>query len=308
MRKYLLLYFKGLLMGAADIVPGVSGGTMALITGIYKELISSIDQINLKQLRLLYQEGFTAFWKGVNGSFLLPLFLGITNGILFLSGAITYLLYHHPILLWSFFFGLILASIYVLIKQFSLKTFTHYSLLLLGFIIAFGITQLKPAGASNNLLYLFFSSMIAIIAMILPGISGAFIFILLGVYKEVLATVKGAIEVLIDFDWLSFKAVYTKVVVIGLGIVIGLKLFSRLLTWLFNHKKEATFSVLIGFMIGALPKIWPWKESATIEDQTVFINVNPLHYDGDAQLGIAVALIFLGAAALILLERYALKK
>ena len=150
--------------------------------------------------------------------------------------------------------------------------------------------------------------MIAIIAMILPGISGAFIFILLGVYKEVLATVKGAIEVLIDFDWLSFKAVYTKVAVIGLGIVIGLKLFSRLLTWLFNHKKEATLSVLIGFMIGALPKIWPWKESATIEDQTVFTNVNPLHFDGDAQLGIAVALIFLGAAALILLERYALKK
>lgn len=308
MRKYLLLYFKGLLMGAADIVPGVSGGTMALITGIYKELISSIDQINLKQLRLLYQEGFTAFWKGVNGSFLLPLFLGIASGILFLSGAITYLLDHHPILLWSFFFGLILASIYVLIKQFSLKTFTHYSLLLLGFIIAFGITQLKPAGVSNSLFYLFFSSMIAIIAMILPGISGAFIFILLGVYKEVLATVKGAIEVLIDFDWLSFKAVYTKVFVIGLGIVIGLKLFSRLLTWLFIHKKEATLSVLIGFMIGALPKIWPWKENATIEDQTVFTNVNPLHFDGDAQLGIAVALIFLGAAALILLERYALKK
>ena len=308
MRKYLLLYFKGLLMGAADIVPGVSGGTMALITGIYKELISSIDQINLKQLRLLHQEGFTAFWKGVNGSFLLPLFLGIVSGILFLSGAITYLLDHHPILLWSFFFGLILASIYVLIKQFSLKTFTHFSLLFMSFIIAFVKTQLKPAGASNSLLYLFFSSMIAIIAMILPGISGAFIFILLGVYKEVLATVKGAIEVIIDFDWLSFKAVYTKVVVIGLGIVIGLKLFSRLLTWLFNHKKEATLSVLIGFMIGALPKIWPWKESATIEDQTVFTNVNPLHFDGDAQLCIALALIFLGAAALILLERYALKK
>ena len=308
MRKYLLLYFKGLLMGAADIVPGVSGGTMALITGIYKELISSIDQINLKQLRLLHQKGFTAFWKGVNGSFLLPLFLGIVSGILFLSGAITYLLDHHPILLWSFFFGLILASIYVLIKQFSLKTFTHFSLLFMGFIIAFVITQLKPAGASNSLLYIFFSSMIAIIAMILPGISGAFIFILLGVYKEVLATVKGAIEVIIDFDWLSFKAVYTKVVVIGLGIVIGLKLFSRLLTWLFNHKKEATLSVLIGFMIGALPKIWPWKESATIEDQTVFTNVNPLHFDGDAQLCIALALIFLGAAALILLERYALKK
>ena len=308
MRKYLLLYFKGLLMGAADIVPGVSGGTMALITGIYKELISSIDQISLKQIVLLQKEGFTAFWKGVNGSFLLPLFLGIASGIIFLSGAITYLLDQHPILLWSFFFGLILASIYVLIKQFSLKTFTHYSLLLLGFIIAFGITQLKPAGDSNNLLYLFFSSMIAIIAMILPGISGAFIFILLGVYKEVLATVKGAITVLLDFNWMSFKAVYTRVVVIGLGIVIGLKLFSRLLTWLFNHKKEATLSVLIGFMIGALPKIWPWKQSKIIENQTINTNVNPLDFDGNPQLGIAIGLVILGAATLILLERYALKK
>lgn len=308
MRKYLLLYFKGLLMGAADIVPGVSGGTMALITGIYKELISSIDQISLKQIGLLHKEGFTAFWKGVNGSFLLPLFLGIASGIIFLSGAITYLLDQHPILLWSFFFGLILASIYVLIKQFSLKTFTHYSLLLLGFIIAFGITQLKPAGDSNNLLYLFFSSMIAIIAMILPGISGAFIFILLGVYKEVLATVKGAITVLLDFNWMSFKAVYTRVVVIGLGIVIGLKLFSRLLTWLFNHKKEATLSVLIGFMIGALPKIWPWKQSKIIENQTINTNVNPLDFDGNPQLGIAIGLVILGAATLILLERYALKK
>lgn len=308
MRKYLLLYFKGLLMGAADIVPGVSGGTMALITGIYKELISSIDQLNLKQLRILRQEGFTAFWKGINASFLLPLFLGIASNILFLSGVITYLLDHHPVLLWSFFFGLIAASIYVLIKQFSLKTSTHYTLLLLGFIIAFGITQLKPAGASNNLLYLFFSSMIAIIAMILPGISGAFIFILLGVYEEVLATVNGAIAVLLDFDWVSFKAVYTKVIVIGLGIVIGLKLFSRLLTWLFNHKKEATLSVLIGFMIGALPKIWPWKESETIENQTIFTNVNPLHFEGDPQLVMGIGLIFLGAATLILLERYALKK
>lgn len=308
MRKYLLLYFKGLLMGAADIVPGVSGGTMALITGIYKELISSIDQINFKQLQLLKQKGFAAFWKAINGSFLLPLFLGIASGILFLSGVITYLLDHHAILLWAFFFGLILASIYVLIKQFSLKTLTHYSLLLMGFLIAFGITQLKPAGASNNLLYLFVSSMIAIIAMILPGISGAFIFILLGVYKEVLATVKGAIAVLLDFDWISFKAIYTKVVVIGLGIVIGLKLFSRLLTWLFNHKKEATLSVLIGFMIGALPKIWPWKESEIIDQQTIFTNVNPLYFDGDAQLGMGIGLIFLGATALIMLERYALKK
>ena len=308
MRKYILLYFKGLLMGAADIVPGVSGGTMALITGIYKELIGSIDQINLKQLVVLQQKGFGAFWQSVNGSFLLPLFLGIVSGILFLSGGITYLLNHQPILLWSFFFGLILASIYVLIKQFSIKSLSHFALLFLGFIIAFGITQLNPAGASNNLMYLFLASMIAIIAMILPGISGAFIFILLGVYEDVLATVKGAIAVLLDFDWVSFKAVYTKVLVIGLGIVIGLKLFSRLLSWLFEHKKEATLSILIGFMIGALPKIWPWKMSTTIDNQTTFVNVNPLQFEEDAQLGMGIGLILLGAAALILLERNAIKK
>jgi putative membrane protein len=308
MRKAILLYFKGLLMGAADIVPGVSGGTMALITGIYKELIESIDQLNFKQLLVLRKEGFVAFWQSVNGPFLLPLFLGIASGILFLSGGITYLLEHQPILLWSFFFGLILASIYTLINQFALKTTTHYALLFTGFMIAYSITQLSPAGTSNNLLYLFFSSMIAIIAMILPGISGAFIFILLGVYEEVLATVKGVIAVLLGFDLVNFKTIYTKVIIIGLGIVVGLKLFSRLLTWLFNHRKEATLSVLIGFMIGALPKIWPWKIEEKNGEQIIFTNTNPLQFEGDPQLGMAIALVVLGAAALILLERFALKK
>ena len=307
-RKYLLLYFKGLLMGAADIVPGVSGGTMALITGIYKELIGSIDQLNFKQLLILQQKGFRAFWQAVNGPFLLPLFLGIISGIIFLSGGITYLIEHQPILLWSFFFGLILASIYILIKQFSLSSILHYALLFVGFVVAYGITQLSPTSTSKNLLYLFFSSMIAIIAMILPGISGAFIFILLGVYKEVLATVKGAVEVLLDFDWQNFKAIYTKVIIIGLGIVIGLKLFSRILNWLFEHKKEATLSVLIGFMIGALPKIWPWKESSTIGDKINYVNTNPLHFDGNPHLGMAIVLILLGASFMILLERFALKK
>ena len=307
-RKYLLLYFKGLLMGAADIVPGVSGGTMALITGIYKELIGSIDQLNFKQLLILQQKGFRAFWQAVNGPFLLPLFLGIISGIIFLSGGITYLIEHQPILLWSFFFGLILASIYILIKQFSLSSILHYALLFVGFVVAYGITQLSPTSTSNNLLYLFFSSMTAIIAMILPGISGAFIFILLGVYKEVLATVKGAVEVLLDFDWQNFKTIYTKVIIIGLGIVIGLKLFSRILNWLFEHKKEATLSVLIGFMIGALPKIWPWKESSTIGDKINYVNTNPLHFDGNPHLGMAIVLILLGASFMILLERFALKK
>jgi putative membrane protein len=166
--KYIQLYLKGLLMGAADIVPGVSGGTMALITGIYEELIRSIDGISLKKLGLIKTEGFQAFWQAINGSFLLPLFLGIASGILFLSSGITYLIAYYPILLWSFFFGLIVASIFILIKQLGKRNALHYLLLLLGILIAFGITRLTPSGESTNLLYLFFSSTIAIIAMILP--------------------------------------------------------------------------------------------------------------------------------------------
>lgn len=308
MRNYLLLYFKGLLMGAADIVPGVSGGTIALITGIYKELIGSIDNLKVGQLLILREKGPVAFWRAVNGPFLFPLFLGVASGILFLSSAITYLMEYYPILLWSFFFGLILASIYVLIKQSSIKTVGHYTLVMIGFAFAFGITQLNPTGASTNLIYLFFSSMVAIIAMILPGISGAFIFILLGVYEEVLTTVKGATAVIFAFDWINFKTYYTKVIIIGLGIVIGLKLFSRLLTLLFEHKKEATLSVLIGFMLGALPKIWPWKEKISTKGKVLYHNINPLNYDGEAQLLLGLSLMLFGASALILLERYSIKK
>ena len=156
MRKNLLLYLKGLLMGAADIVPGVSGGTMALITGIYSELIESIDNLRLEQLKLLKNKGWSPFWKEVNGPFLLPLIFGVISGILFLSGGITFLLEHQPILLWSFFFGLILASIFILFNQIKERKWGHFFLLLVGFLVAFGITLLTPTASSNNLVYLFF--------------------------------------------------------------------------------------------------------------------------------------------------------
>lgn len=308
MRKNLLLYLKGLLMGAADIVPGVSGGTMALITGIYSELIESIDNLRLEQLKLLKNKGWSPFWKEVNGPFLLPLIFGVISGILFLSGGITFLLEHQPILLWSFFFGLILASIFILFNQIKERKWGHFFLLLVGFLVAFGITLLTPTASSNNLVYLFFSSMIAIIAMILPGISGAFIFILLGVYEEVLQTVKGSVAVLLNFSWSEFQTVYTKVVVIALGIFTGLKVFSRVLTWLFTHKKEATLSVLIGFMMGALPKIWPWKTTVETAHKTSWTNVNPLELGADAQFIPAFLLLISGALSMILIERYAPKK
>ena len=308
MQKHFILYLKGLLMGAADIVPGVSGGTMALITGIYSELIQSIDNLRLQQLNLLRKGKFKAFWKDVNGGFLLPLAFGIISGILFLSSGITFLLAHHPILLWSFFFGLIIASIFLLFNQLKERKWNHFLFLLFGFLVAFGITKLPPTAAADNLAYLFFSSMIAIIAMILPGISGAFIFILLGVYEEVLQTVKGSVAVLFNFNWVEFQTVYTKVIVIALGIVTGLKVFSRILTWLFNHKKEATLSVLIGFMMGALPKIWPWKTAIEKNGEIDWINTNPLNMGVDAQFLPAFALLITGALSMLLIERYAPKK
>ena len=144
--------------------------------------------------------------------------------------------------------------------------------------------------------------------MILPGISGAFIFILLGVYEEVLQTVKGSVAVLLNFSWSEFQTVYTKVVVIALGIFTGLKVFSRVLTWLFTHQKEATLSVLIGFMMGALPKIWPWKTTVETAHKTSWTNVNPLELGADAQFIPAFLLLISGALSMILIERYAPKK
>lgn len=304
----MVLYLKGLLMGAVDIIPGLSGGTMALITGIYEELIWSINQFDLKKISLLRQKGALAFWQAINGSFLFPLSLGVLSGILFLSSTITYLITHHAILIWAFFFGLIIASIIFLLRQLEKLNFTRLLLFTFGAVAAYGITQLTPSGTSSSLVYLFLCSMIAIIAMILPGISGAFLFILLGVYEEVLNTIKGAIGVLFNFNWHDFQSIYSKVAVIGLGIVIGLKLFSKVLSWLFTHKKEQTLALLIGFMLGALPKIWPWKSVQLLNGKEQLSNISPLNYEGEPQLALALGLMLLGGFVLFLIERLATKK
>lgn len=295
-------------MGMVDIIPGLSGGTMALITGIYQELIQSIDNIRWKSILILKEKGFKAFWKDVNGQFLLPLVLGVLSGIILLSTGIYYLIENYPILLWAYFFGLILASVYILLNQLQEKGLVQFILLGFGFIIAFGISSLSPTNATISLPYLFFCSMLAIIAMILPGISGAFIFILLGAYQEVLHTVKGALTVLIEFNFESFKLIYTKIVVIGLGILVGLKLFSRILNWLFNHRKEQTLSVLIGFMMGALPKIWPWKKMIFVDGIELHENVSPLAYTGEQQLVSAIAMVLVGIISLLFVEQLAKKK
>ncbi len=297
-------------MGIADVIPGVSGGTIALITGIYEELIVTLDQLGFQSLLTLKKEGFASFWKSINGNFLFILILGIGISIVVFSGIIHFFLEEYPIPLWSFFFGLISCSILILLKDNKPKDLKSTLFLIIGLITAFSITQITPNGGEISLGYLFFCSMIAIIAMILPGISGSFIYILMGAYEVVIHTSKNSVAVLLNFEWESFSLVYSRLLVIGLGIVVGLKLFSKLLKWLFHNQKQNTMMVLIGFMMGALPKIWPWQKAIAFEviseNKIVTLKtetIAPWNFDGEPQLLAALVLMISGFLFLYFLER-----
>ena len=239
------VYLRGMLMGAADIVPGVSGGTMAFITGIYDTLIDSIRAFDLTCLRLVFRGQIKAAWQHVNGSFLLALALGIATSIVSLARVISWLLENHPVPLWAFFFGLILASALVLLRQVGKWTVARVSCLLAGALIALAIALSPVVDLNIGMAGVFLSGFVAICAMILPGISGSFILVLLGMY----ATVLGALK---SLD-LAFIAV------LGAGAVAGLLCFSRLLHWLLHHFHQATMALLTGFLFGSLAVVWPWK-------------------------------------------------
>jgi putative membrane protein len=254
-KDYVIIGFKGMAMGAADVVPGVSGGTIAFISGIYEELLGSISNVNLGLFKTLKKEGFQTAWKQLNGNFLLSLFLGIFISIISLAKAIKYLLENEPILLWSFFFGLVLASIIYIAKQISKWNFISVIILILGAFLAYYITTLNPLVSENSSsLFILLAGAIAICAMILPGISGSFILVLLGAYKPVL-------DALNDRD---FKTI----LIFMAGAVVGLLSFSKVLKWLFANYKNYTLAVLTGFIIGSLNKIWPWKLTQSVFDKS----------------------------------------
>ena len=245
-KEYLLLTLKGMAMGAADVVPGVSGGTIALITGIYEELIFSIKSINLKALKLLLAGKPAAFWKGINGNFLLSVIMGIGISIFSLAKGLTFLLHNYPILVWSFFFGLIIASTIYVAR--TIKTWDAGAVIagIAGIVIAYFITVISPTEANSSWYYIFFSGMIAICAMILPGISGSFILVLLGMYQFILGAV-GDLNIPVLLLFLA-------------GAAIGIVAFSNFLSWLLKNFHNLTIALLAGFMVGSLNKIWPWKE------------------------------------------------
>ena len=299
---YFIVTLKGVAMGAADVVPGVSGGTIAFISGIYEELLESIASVNFKTLKLIKTDGIKVFWEKINGNFLVSLLVGIGISILSLAKLISFLLENHPILVWSFFFGLVLASILYIGKQITKWNIVTVIVLILAAILAYWITTLNPliSGDSPSTLFLFLAGAIAICAMILPGISGAFILVLLGAYKPIL----GAID---------NKDIKT-IAIVGVGAIVGLLTFSRILKWLFKHYKNSTLAVLTGFVLGSLNKIWPWKETLTWRTNSHGIivplneqSISPFSFDGESQLMIAIILAIVGFLMILILEKIAVK-
>ncbi|WP_283643058.1 DUF368 domain-containing protein [Croceibacter atlanticus] len=296
-KDYALISLKGIAMGAADVVPGVSGGTIAFISGIYEELVTTISGINLGLLKEWREFGFSSMWKKANGNFIIALFLGIAISVFTVMRLANYLLENHPILIWSFFFGLVIASIWFVGKQIPKWNAKIITALVLGAAVAFYITTLPPITGTQSPFFLFIAGAIAVCAMILPGISGAFILVLLGAYK----TISEAIH---DFD---FKTIG----IVAVGAVVGLLSFSRVLKWLFLKYKAVTLAVLTGFITGSLNKIWPWKEileTVTIGDKDMVIreqSVLPQHFDGDPQLIFALLLMVAGFLLILILERVA---
>lgn len=311
----LTLFFKGIGMGAADVVPGVSGGTIAFITGIYEELVATIHQFDFSFFKIWKNEGFLKAWNQYNLSFLLVLISGIATSILSLAKLINYLLDHHTILIYAFIFGLVTSSIYFVAKQIERWRVSTIILLLLFVAVGYYITVLEPMEAPDSYFYFFLSGAIGIIAMILPGISGSFILLLLGSYQAILNTVSDFTGSIATANWALFSASFLKIITFVAGMIVGIKLFSRILTWLFKNYKDITLAVLTGLMIGAMNKIWPWKETVSTyinsKGEVVPLlekSISPLIFDGNPQIFWSVILGIIGFLSIFLIEQMATRK
>jgi len=298
LKDYLVVGLKGIAMGAADVIPGVSGGTIAFITGIYEELINSIKSINATNLKLLLKFQFKEFWQAVNGNFLLVLFSGIAFSFLSLAKVMLFLVHNYPIQVWAFFFGLVLASVWYVISQIEKIQWKQMLSFVVGAVIAYFITEQSPAETPNELWFIFLCGAIAICVMILPAMSGGFILLLLGKYfymMEALST-------------LNLKVIGVFIA----GAIVGIISFSNVLSWLLARYRNITLSLLGGFMFGSLNKIWPWKQTLeTFVDRHGVVqplvqkNILPHTYEqltGNSHLIGAIALFLLGVSIVFVIE------
>ncbi len=298
MRETLFLFLRGVAMGAVDLVPGVSAGTVAFITGIYAELIASIQSINLEALKVGRSRGLAALWEHINGNFLATLFAGVLFSLFTLAGVVKFLLTNHPLPLWSFFIGLILASVIYLLRQHPPRNATQLIALGLGLTLTYMLSKAPSTVIDGSYLTMFFAGSIAVCAMILPGISGSYILVLLGLYSVF-------IDALVNTQW-------DLLAITAAGGIIGLMLFSRLLSWLLDNYSTTVINTLCGFLIGSLTVIWPWKQVDTTSLDTgnqivqSTANLSPSDYQllvgQDPQTLACVTALLTGLALVLVLE------
>ena len=283
LKDYLIIALKGMGMGAADVVPGVSGGTIAFVVGIYEELIESIRSVNVGSLKLLLSLKLKKFWAAVNGSFLLSLVAGIAASFLLLAKTMTWLLQNERVLTYAFFFGLILASTYYVSKRIAQWGWSSIAAFVLGSVVAVCVTMVSPAQTPNDLWFIFLCGVVAICAMILPGISGSFILLLFSKYEYIMSALAE----------LKMSVILTFMC----GAAIGITSFSHLLSWLFRRYHDVTVALLTGFMLGSLNKIWPWKEA--LSEKNMLPNEHAIP---------AAALMLLGCAVIAVVEMASSRK
>ena len=268
--SYIGIAVKGACMGAADVIPGVSGGTIAFIMGIYDRFVGAIAAINAEALKLLLRGRFREFWKHIDGGFLLSIILGIGISVVGLAGLMQMLLADFPIQTWAFFFGLIVASSIFILRGISGWAWKDGGFLALGVVLGVVICTLSPTQTPDALWFIFLSGAIAICAMILPGISGSFILLILGKYQYIMGTITtlvgnigalwGSSEASSTLFWESLAVM----AVFGVGAVVGILGFSKFLHWLLARWNKETLIVLAGFIIGSLVKVWPWSNTEAI--------------------------------------------
>lgn len=300
-------------MGIAEVIPGVSGGTIAFITGIYERLLNAIKGVGPGLIKEFQTNGFNGLWKAVDGGFLVNLLIGMAIGIVIGVFGVSHLLENYPPVIWAFFFGLIIASAIYIARQIDAWNWKTILGLIIGAVVAYGITVLTPAQGSTSLLFVFFCGMIAISALILPGVSGSFILLMLGMYTYIISdTLKPALKTFATDKLLTMG-------VFALGCLVGLMTISRVLSWTFKHYRSVTLSVLTGFIIGSLNKIWPWRnpiewlrdvdgkiimEEGIPKKILLEENVLPASFDGEAYTLWVIVFAILGFAVVFLMERF----
>ena len=258
LKDYLMVGVKGACMGAADVIPGVSGGTIAFITGIYDEFVGSIARVDAEAVRLLLKGKIRDFWKHINGTFLLSVIAGIGVSVVSLAGLMQMLLSDYPVQTWAFFFGLIVASSIFILRGISGWKALDGGLLALGVVLGVTVCTLSPTQTPDALWFIFLSGAIAICAMILPGISGSFILLILGKYQYIMEAISGLTT------GENFSQNLVIIAVFLVGAVFGILSFSKFLHWLLARWNKETLIVLAGFIIGSLVKVWPWSNAEAI--------------------------------------------